>query len=132
MTLVIAWSTEYIPLGAIVAMQEVRHPEVSALRLKERSKYTEQKLLYIATSIITINPQKHGTGGLTFPNRRKKVYSMIREWLACLCYHVLYGLFLLYISDGFLCGDKAKVVIGFSALSFLKLFERLTYEEDDE
>lgn len=57
---------------------------------------------------------------------------MIREWLACLCYHVLYGLCLMYISNGFLVGDKAKVVIGFSALSFLKLFERLTHEEDDE
>lgn len=64
MPLVIAWNTEYIPLGAIVATQEARPQEVNALRLKRQSKYTEQKRLYIATSIITIKPLKHGTGWL--------------------------------------------------------------------
>lgn len=65
MPLVIAWNTEFIPLGAIVAMQEARQLEVNALRLKRQLKFTEQKRLYIATSIITIKPPKHGTGGLT-------------------------------------------------------------------
>jgi hypothetical protein len=36
MALVIAWSTEFIQLGAIAAMQEARQQEVSALRLKEQ------------------------------------------------------------------------------------------------